>query len=162
MSEPTPGFEAEAVAMGRRLFESSGEIGVRMCIVDCGPDRGKIFAAMPVEGLHDPTMLMFRDSLRRERAVGVAVISEVWQASVPEGGKRSDIPADLSTYAGRRELVLVLVEHRAIDGGATRHWEAPITRDVAGAPTLGPFALRAGESRGRMTRLLPFEGGARG
>jgi hypothetical protein len=108
-------------------------------------------------------MRMFRDSLRREHVVGVAVICEVWQGEVPAGGQRSDLPADLSTYAGRRELVVVLVEHRALDGGATRRWEAPITRDAAGAPTLGPFALQAGEARGRMTRLLPpLEGGARG
>lgn len=150
---PAPGIEAQALNHARRAFELRGEVGVRLAFVDCGPDRGLIIAAIPVEGPDDPTLLMLRGMLAKERARGVAILSEAWGA---EAAQRRDLPADLSTYAGRTELVMVLVEHRDLDGGATRMWQATITRDAAGAPTLGPFSLRTGPGLGgRMTRLLP-------
>lgn len=127
---PAPGIEAQAIDHARHVFERHGEIRIRLAFVDCGPDRGLIIAAIPVEGSEDPTLLMLRGMLAKERARGVAILSEAWGAEA----------------AQRRDL----------DGGAARMWQATITRDAAGAPTLGPFFLRTGPGLGgRMTGLLP-------
>lgn len=159
---PTPGFEAEALTLARAMFEEMGEIGVRQALIDTG-NGGRALAAIPnVRGHRDAIMDALRALLRRERAVGVAVLSESWHAPQPAGVPRSALPADLSTYEGRLECVSAFVEHRALEGGATRVWRAEITRDTAGAPTLGPWQLGVGETySGRMVGLLPpLEGAA--
>ena len=149
--EPTPGFEAESLAMARAIFEGTGEIGVRRAHVD--GEAGRILASIPcIPGARDA----LRALLVRERARGVAVMGEVWYASQEAGATRSALPADLSTYEGRRERVVVMVEHRAIADSVARMWRAEITRDGSGAPTLGPWALGEGETySGRMVGLLP-------
>jgi hypothetical protein len=158
---PTPGFEADAVAMARRLFGALGKVDPRMAVVDAGGGHRETLSVPCYAGRRDVVIEALRLALAHFGAVGVAVISEAWLAR--SEGPRDALPANLSTYAGREEVLFVAVEHRAIDGGATRCWRASITRDAAGVPTLGPFLLTAGgETSGRMVGLLPaMEGGAR-
>ena len=155
-------FEHNAKDIARKLFEKLGTVD-RMALVD--DEAGLAFTALPVAPLDlrrrgDAVIGMFKASLRSPTARGVALVMEVWSARCDASMPRSAIPEDLSTYAGRTEDLLVVTEHYELDGGATRLWRAPITRDAAGAPTLGTFVLDTGsEVRGQCVKLLAPRGG---
>lgn len=60
------------------------------------------------------------------RATGVLLLTEMWHATTPEGGKRSDLPPSLADAPGRSERLVMFLEHSEI---GCRQWFAEIRRD---------------------------------
>lgn len=156
-----PGFEANALTYARGVFMRDGKLP-RVALIEA-PYTPLLIADIPVPRVyqsieHALILHTLRTNLATMRAVGVAMLSEAWAATAT---RREDLRADLSNADDRREIVVAVIEHRALDGGVPRVWEAPITRNAEGAATLGPFALlNMARAEGRMIGLLPARDGA--
>lgn len=158
---PEPGLEATALEVARDQFDASGELP-RFALID---EQSAKFHYCVLPAMRSPmadhlVMGVFRATIRDRGSVGVALCSEAWLASSsgPEG--RAALPRDLSTYEGRREVVLAVVEHRDLEGGTTRLWVADITRDAAGRPTLGAWQRSKTSNMvgGNLVGMLPQTG----
>ncbi len=159
---PTPGFEADALDIARRIFDGQGQLA-RVAYVE--DPRGRHLFPVPVPHpsqprVGDALMRALADVLAANGAVGVAQLAECWTVATTAEGRQA-MPVDLADADGRVEVVMVLVEHYDVEGGLTRAWRAAITRDAAGRPTLGPWLLTTGSvASGRMIGLLRPRGGA--
>ena len=158
-AEPTPGFEAKALEVARALWTDTGALE-RYGIIDCGglvPDLVEVPAAPLDERMRrDVNMDLFRMLVASRKAIGAAVMAEMWILTTVPGQNPPPAGASLENHPGRREGVMVLLEDRRVDGGAVRHWVAYIRRE-GGVASLDPFELTSDGMtfRGGMTCLLP-------
>lgn len=160
-TEPTPGFESDALALARRIFDGEGQLS-RVAYVQDG--RGVHLFPVPVphpsqHRVADALMHALREVLAAHGAVGVAQLAECWTVATTTE-ERKALPVDLAEADGRREELVATVEHYDVEGGLTRTWHAAITRDAAGRPAVGPWRLITGSvASGRMIGLLRPRGG---
>lgn len=138
---PAPGFEETTVRAAERFFLDGWPDGHPLILVDCtGLPEDVEYEAFSLGGdddQRDRAMEAVRRDLAAMDIVGVATLIEAWE------GDRSD-PRRPSEQPGRREVLMVTVEHRGLDAGATRQWRAPARRATA---TCGPATSSCGCSR---------------
>jgi hypothetical protein len=92
--------------------------------------------------------------LERAHACGVMFVAETWHAAPPPGGGRDDLPQDFSApFQGRREAIMVLLEHVALEKPVME--DAEIERSASGKGYVKPFVADPNTVRlGRFTHLL--------
>ena len=152
--DPSPPFEEAVLAVARREFDEFRALPRYVAI-----DRpiGRILFPMYMfphgDRRNDFVLSDLREDLVEDDARGVATMAEAWMVATDT--KTSESLGDLSTHPDRFEAVIVTVEHRDLDGGSPRLWNAKITRDASGKPSLGEWEFQQGDAGGRLVGLLP-------
>lgn len=155
--EPANRMEGDVLRRSRELFAEHGGFPVRTAIIEHEGEMAPV--TLPRMGRGGDIILQaFKQYIAEKlpNVSGIALVMETWGVKLEIGQSRDNLPdlESLTPEQGRFEALTVVIEHREFPERC-HLWQAFITRDAQGVPTLGPWLASDGDVGGQSVGLLP-------